>query len=143
MFIVPFMHAWANSISFRPKIGTDVLQRSLPLDGAIRPSSTVKADTYSQGTSCKQIFSHGSLLPILPSIIITRAKLNMRELQHGLFKAENSENGRRMVLCCGFVVIVRLSRLFCRYRTLNPSPKSQLVRVKASSGTQSSSLFVI
>ena len=86
-----------------------MLQRLLLLD--IRPSSTVKADTYSQGTNCKRIFGHGSLLPTLLSIIITRAKLNMRGLQHGLFKATNFENGRRVVLYCGFVEIVRFSRL--------------------------------
>jgi len=79
---------------------------------ATRPLA-VNADRHSQGTSCKRGFKHGSLLQILPSIRIMRAKFIMMEPQIGLFEAAHTENGRRMVLYCGLMATVRFSRLFC------------------------------
>ena len=77
------------------------------------PSLAVEADTRSQGTGCKRSFKDGSLLPNVPSIITMHARSSMMELERGLLIATNFENGRRTVLCCGSVAIVRFSRQFC------------------------------
>jgi hypothetical protein len=37
----------------------------------------------------------------------------MIKLQIGFFVTTNTENGKRMVLYCGFMATVRFSRLFC------------------------------
>jgi hypothetical protein len=77
------------------------------------PSSAVNADRDSQGTSWKRSFKHGSLLQILPSIRISRAIFGMVEPQIGLFEDARIENGKRMVLYCGFAATVHIFHLFC------------------------------
>jgi len=77
------------------------------------PSSTVKADARSQEINCKRTSKNGSLLPILPSTTIMRVKLSIMELRVGLFKAAHFENGKRMVLYCGFLAIVSFFYPFC------------------------------
>ena len=76
------------------------------------PSLTFKADTHSQEINCKRSFKNGSLLPTLPSTTIMRATLTIVEPQVGLFKAAHFKNGKRPVLCCGFLAIVRF---FCPF----------------------------
>jgi len=77
------------------------------------PSSIVKADVRSQEINCKRGFKIGSILPILPSTTIMRAKLSIVEPQVGLFKAVHFGNGRRTVLYCGFLAIVSFFCPFC------------------------------
>jgi hypothetical protein len=77
------------------------------------PSLTVKADARSQEINCKRTSKNGYLLPTLPSTTIMRAKLSILEQQVGLFKAAHFENGKRMVLYCGFLAIVSTFRPFC------------------------------
>ena len=72
-------------------------------------SSDFKANSCSQGTSCKRESYYGFLLQILPSIIIPRAKCSIAALQYGSFKGAHLRNGRRTVLLCGSVAIVSFS----------------------------------
>ena len=76
------------------------------------PSLTFKADAHSQEINCKRSSKNGSPLPTLPLTTIMRAKLSIVELQVGLFKAAHFENGKRTVLYCGFLAIVRF---FCPF----------------------------
>ena len=76
-------------------------------------SSTVKADEYSQELNYERNFKSGSLLPTHPSTTMMRATLCIVELQVGLFKAAHFKNGKRRVLCCGFLAIVSSFRPFC------------------------------
>jgi hypothetical protein len=64
-------------------------------------------------TIFKRNFDHGYLLQIPPSIIILHAKLNIAGQQRGLFKAANSEIGRRVAPYCGSVEIRVPERAFC------------------------------
>ena len=77
------------------------------------PPFTVQADAHPQGIKSKRNFNDGFLLPSVPSTIILLARLNIVRPGRGLFNAANFENGRRTVLCCGLVAIVRYSRPFC------------------------------
>ena len=77
------------------------------------PSLTIKADPHSQEINCNRSFKNGSLLPTLLSTTITRATLSIVELQVGSFKAAHFENGKRTVLYCGFLAIVRFFHPFC------------------------------
>ena len=77
------------------------------------PSPAVNADRDPQGTSWKRSFKHGSLLQILLPTRISRAIFGMVEPQIGLFEAERIENGKRMVLYCGFAATVRFFQLSC------------------------------
>jgi len=65
-----------------------------------------------------------------------RAKCSILELQCGLFKVARSKIGKRMVLSCGFVVIVRF---FCslRFKVIYSFPIPQLGQERAFFGTQS------
>ena len=74
-------------------------------------SLTLKADAHSQEFNRKRSFKTGSLLPTLPSTTIMRATLTIVELEVGLFKAAHFENGKRPVLYCGFLAIVRFFRI--------------------------------
>jgi hypothetical protein len=73
--------------------------------------STVRTDTYPQGSSWERKSEHGSPLQILPSIIIMHEKPSTVGLQLGLSKAPRFKNGRKMDLYCGSGAIVSLSGL--------------------------------
>ena len=107
-FLTAFVH-----ILILSHIVSQIRSRSASMFVSLKaPSLAVNADRDSQGTSWKRSSKHGSLLQILPSIRITRAKFIMTELQIGLFEVGHTKHGRRMVLYCGFVATVRFFGLF-------------------------------
>ena len=74
-------------------------------------SPIVTTEAYSQGTSYGGSFENGSLLRMLPSIIIPRAASSTKERQRGSSRVTNSMSGRRTVHYCGSVAIVCISLL--------------------------------
>ena len=91
--------------------------------------------TRLQAIRFERNFDHGSLLPIHPSIIIPRAKLNMVGQQNGLSKAAYTRIGRRTALYYGSVETVCFpSPLYLH--DLIRSRILQLVQEKAFCGAQ-------
>ena len=63
-------------------------------------------ETYLQGTNHESSFERGSLLQVLPPIIIPHAAPITMEQQSGLSTVTRLMDGRRMVHYCGSVAIV-------------------------------------
>jgi len=87
------------------EITHEVQRLSLPEGAIVRR----QANPCSQGTNYKRNSDYGSLLRILPLIIILRAKSSIAALQRGLSRGTHSVNGRRTVPFCGSVAIVSFS----------------------------------